>query len=344
MFLILTPSFWVSFLHHATCFFYFFLFVYCIFRVSFLLFKYIRLVFTIINVCMSCSICTHLHMRHAPVHLPNIFTCLINTVYCLMYLYTLHTLAFLYTHSYSSPSLHSSSSSSTHTHTHTHTRTHTHAHTQSTFDVVCILTRLCPLYEPGGSDTSSPLDWSSTLSKVNPGLGHFWNSGYIINIVYENVHFTLLFPGLDCCDVLQVWLGIFFTFSVVIFFLLVILSCSPPLCLSLSFFPLYVSRFLGIGWVPPIYEFFFPHGFFAPQVLWTCLWSPVWFLFSCSWRSRRGDPPRREYFQNDFCCLTITFSVIPPHYPAPSLCMGCVVNVVHRHLSPRYDLFVSYRS
>ena len=27
-----------------------------------------------------------------------------------------------------------------------------------------ILTRLCPLYEPGGSDTSSPLDWSSTLS------------------------------------------------------------------------------------------------------------------------------------------------------------------------------------
>ena len=61
-------------------------------------------------------------------------------------------------------------------------------------------------------------------------------------------------------------------------------------------------------------------------------------------RSRRGNIPQREYFQNDFCCLTITFSVILPHYPAPSLCTGCVVNVVHRHLSPRYDLFVSYRN
>ena len=61
-------------------------------------------------------------------------------------------------------------------------------------------------------------------------------------------------------------------------------------------------------------------------------------------RSRCGNIPQREYFQNDFCCLTITFSVILSHYPAPSLCMGCVVNVVHRHLSPRYDLFVSYRS
>ena len=158
---------------------------------------------------MSCFICTHLHMRHAPVHLPNIFTCLIISVYYLMYLYT---------NSYPSPSLHSSTHVHIHTYTYSHTHPHapppppTHTHTLSTLDFVCILTRLCPLYEPGGSDTSSPLDWSSTLPKVNPGSGHFWNSCYIINIVYENVLFTLLFPGLDCCDVFQVWLGIFLRF------------------------------------------------------------------------------------------------------------------------------------
>ena len=51
----------------------------------------------------------------------------------------------------------------------------------------------------------------------------------------------------------------------------------------------------------------------------------------------RVGKPVIEYLQDDFCCLTISFYVIPQHYPAPSLCMGCVVNVVHRHLSPRYD-------
>ena len=168
------------------------------------------------------------------------------------------------THAHMHAHMHTCTHTCTHAHTHAHMHTHmhtcTHAHTLSTFDFVCILTRLCPLNEPGGSDTSSPLDWSSTLSKVNPGSGHYWHS----------VFFTLHFPCLDCCDVFQVWLGIFSPFSVVILFLLVILSCSPPLCLSLSFFRCMFLDFLGYA-ESRRYEFFFPHGFFAPQVLWTCL-------------------------------------------------------------------------
>ena len=105
-------------------------------------------------ICLCHWSCFYLYIVYASVHFPNIFKCL---VYYLMYIYTLHTLAYLYAHSYTLPLL---------AYLHTHQRTRTYTHKLFILDFVCILTRLCPLYEPGGLDTSSPIGHPLYLRRI----------------------------------------------------------------------------------------------------------------------------------------------------------------------------------
>ena len=145
--------------------------------------------------------CFLLHM-----HAPTQVTCALTPPYRVNYIvtdlsmnilsddYELPKPAYTYNHMRYTNIIHTHPRTPRHTHAHTHTthahtywhtgthnaRTyilaHRHIHTQSQIyprgllQMFNVLTRLCPLYEPGSSGTSSPSDWS--IPRV--GLTQVW--------------------------------------------------------------------------------------------------------------------------------------------------------------------------